>query len=69
MHSPIVSCLMFDILYNLMSSWPCPRRPRFQAAICNLYHAARRPSDRLGGHRDDVEEAVDSFFSPRLLAE
>ncbi|CAJ1440590.1 unnamed protein product [Effrenium voratum] len=28
----------------------------FQAAICNLYHAARRPSDRLGGHRDDVEE-------------
>nr|QDO16290.1 nucleic acid dioxygenase ALKB [Lingulodinium polyedra] len=27
----------------------------FEAAICNLYHAARRPSDRLGGHRDDVE--------------
>eukprot|EP00913_Durusdinium_trenchii_P013515 g12687.t3 len=34
--------------------------PRFQAAICNLYHAARRPSDRLGGHRDDVEEDATS---------
>ncbi|CAL1129354.1 unnamed protein product [Cladocopium goreaui] len=32
----------------------------FQAAICNLYHAARRPSDRLGGHRDDVEEDTTS---------
>lgn len=33
---------------------------RFEAAICNLYHAARRPSDRLGGHRDDVEPAASS---------
>jgi len=28
--------------------------PEFDMAICNLYHL-RRPSDRLGGHRDDVE--------------
>eukprot|EP00747_Dinoflagellata_sp_TGD_P104651 gnl/TRDRNA2_/TRDRNA2_169305_c1_seq1.p1 gnl/TRDRNA2_/TRDRNA2_169305_c1~~gnl/TRDRNA2_/TRDRNA2_169305_c1_seq1.p1 ORF type:complete len:369 (+),score=41.83 gnl/TRDRNA2_/TRDRNA2_169305_c1_seq1:48-1154(+) len=32
----------------------------FTAAICNFYHAARRPSDRLGGHRDDVEADVAS---------
>lgn len=32
----------------------------FEAAICNLYHAARRPSDRLGGHQDDVEEDAES---------
>lgn len=32
----------------------------FEAAICNFYHAARRPSDRLGGHRDDVEEDTTS---------
>ncbi|CAE8598112.1 unnamed protein product, partial [Polarella glacialis] len=32
----------------------------FEAAICNLYHAARRPSDRLGGHRDDVEPDASS---------
>ncbi|CAE7817469.1 abh1, partial [Symbiodinium microadriaticum] len=30
------------------------------AAICNFYHAARRPSDRLGGHRDDVEPDTSS---------
>jgi len=27
----------------------------FDMAICNFYHQSR-PSDRLGGHRDDVEE-------------
>lgn len=27
----------------------------FDAAICNLYQSARRPSDRLGGHTDEVE--------------
>lgn len=32
----------------------------FEAAICNIYHAVRRPSDRLGGHRDDVEPDVAS---------
>jgi len=32
----------------------------FEAAICNLYHAARRPSDRLGGHKDDVEPETSS---------
>jgi len=32
----------------------------FDAAICNFYHAARRPSDRLGGHRDDVEADTSS---------
>lgn len=32
----------------------------FDTAICNLYHAARRPSDRLGGHKDDVERDTSS---------
>lgn len=31
------------------------RPVNFDMAICNLYHL-QRPSDRLGGHRDDVEE-------------
>ncbi|KAL7555212.1 hypothetical protein ACHAWF_018858 [Thalassiosira exigua] len=31
-----------------------PAPAAFDAAICNLYHL-RRPSDRLGGHRDDAE--------------
>ncbi|KAL9179171.1 hypothetical protein ACHAXT_008461 [Thalassiosira profunda] len=33
-----------------VSAAPVP----FDMAICNLYHLSR-PSDRLGGHRDDVE--------------
>ena len=31
------------------------RPVNFDMAICNLYHL-QRPSDRLGGHKDDVEE-------------
>nr|USW07791.1 nucleic acid dioxygenase ALKB [Crypthecodinium cohnii] len=39
----------------------------FDAAICNFYHAARRPSDRLGGHRDDVEaDAVSPLVTVSL---
>ena len=32
---------------------------RFDMAICNFYHL-QRPSDRLGGHKDDVESDLTS---------
>lgn len=42
----------------VVASMPLPPEAEvqpFDAAICNLYHSARRPSDRLGGHTDEVE--------------
>lgn len=43
---------------SVVASIPLPPEAEvqpFDAAICNLYHSARRPSDRLGGHTDEVE--------------
>lgn len=57
-NSPLPDALS-DIATSCTSVLPLPSGVEvraFDAAICNLYHASRRPSDRLGGHQDRVEE-------------
>lgn len=45
---------------NVLSKCPeIHNTPKCESAIINFYHS-HRPSDRLGGHRDDVEVSDDS---------